>query len=187
MRFGDRVNSGGRLPVAGSVVDGAGNPRRERHDGQLRPLPEHGDRAMPACGGERFDVDAARLPHPQAEQSEQARQGVVGWAGGGALGDERAELHPLKAQCGRLGVDLRPADALGRGVLPHSIDDREPVEPGDGRQASAHRGPGRPGVLHRSGPQLDVPALEREHIEVVAFAPGEEAPQVVRVAGPGSQ
>ena len=89
------------------------------------PFPGTVTGAMPAFGGERFDVDAARLPNPQAEQSEQARQGVVGRAGGGALGDERAELHPVTTQRGRLGVDLRPPDVLGRGVPQHSIDDRE--------------------------------------------------------------
>ena len=83
-----------------------------------------------------LDVDAQGLGDAQAEQTEQAGQGLVDDAACGSLGNEGAQLHAVEAQGGRLGVDHGPADVLGRRGLDGPVDDGEPVEAGDGRQTS---------------------------------------------------
>jgi len=51
-----------------------------------------------AFEGEILDVDLACLTHPQAEQPEETREGVVDDTSGGALGDERTELHAIQTK-----------------------------------------------------------------------------------------
>ena len=109
-----------------------------------------------------FDVDVQGLGDAQPEETQRASQGLVNDAAGAALGDERAQLHAVEAQGGRLGIDLGPADVLGRRVLDRSIDDGEAVEAGHGGQATTDGGPGQAPLLHRAGVQLDVaPAWRR--------------------------
>ena len=87
---------------------------------------------------------------------KQTGKGLVDDAAGGALGDERAQLHAVEAEGGRFGVDLRTADVLRRRVLDGSVDDGEAVEAGHGGQAWCR---GQAALLHGAGVQLDWPPL----------------------------
>jgi hypothetical protein len=104
----------------------------------------NGHDAMASLDPEVFDVDPARLRHPQPERPEQAGQGVVDGATGSALDDERSEFHPIEAEGGRFGVDLGPATELRRRVLDEAVDHREAGEAGHRGQPSGHGRGGPP-------------------------------------------
>ncbi len=89
-------------------------------------------------------LDVQGLGDAKAEETEETGQGVVDDAARAALGDEGTQLHADQAEGGRLGVDLGPADVLGRGGLDGSVDDREAVEAGNGGQLTADGGRARP-------------------------------------------
>ena len=122
---------------------------------------------------------------PQAQQPEQAGQGMVGGASRRPAGDEGAELHPVQAEGGGLGADLGTTHELGGGMRDKAVDHREAVEADDGREPTSDRGPGEAPLFHGTGPQLEVPPAGGEHLEALRGAPGEVLTQVGGVGGAG--
>ncbi len=89
-RCPERERSTGSIHALGHRrVDGASDPRRQG-DHRLGPFPDHRHGAVAALGAQVFDVDAARLGDPQAEQAEETGEGMVDGSRGGRLGQERA-------------------------------------------------------------------------------------------------
>ena len=145
---------------------------------QLRPLAQHGDGAVAALGAQVLDVDATRLRDPQAQQPEQAGQGVIDRPSGGGLGQEGTKLHAVEAERGRLGVDLGTPYVLGRRLSQEAIDDGEAVEADDRGQATADGGPPQVALLlHPAGVELNVDPEHGEGLQADLGTPGEPSPR----------
>ena len=70
-------------------------------------------------------------------------------------------------------------------MLDDPVDGREPVEAGDGGEASADGGAGKSGVFESAGPQFEVAAADPEDLQAALVAPGEPVLQVSGVADAG--
>jgi hypothetical protein len=70
-------------------------------------------------------------------------------------------------------------------VLDDPVDGGEAVEAGTGRETPADGRAGQPRVFLHPCPQLQVAAVDAEHLQVMLVAPREPVPEVGGVAHPG--
>lgn len=146
---------------------------------------------MPALVAQVLDVAGQGLVDAQPVVGQQGEQRAGPQPVGLGRGEQYAELAAIEPGGLGVGADLRAAHRRGGGAVQDVLGEGVVEEPGQRRERAGDarrrgRAPrGGSGLLEMAAVGIQVHPRDRERVEVVLGAPGEERAQVTGVAAAG--